>query len=276
MHIPRIWMKSTIDERRPDGQSVKLVAWGWGDDPDSAWKSAVERLERLVGRVRGGEPLPDFYEYSQRPLREEILDTIPGSSPSEPAAIITRNAYGAQILNVPDLLFLDIDFEPQGVFKRLFGKRKSPEDIALDKLREALDRESATFRIYRTASGLRAMAIDRTFDPKSGDVQDLMKRTGADPAFARMCVAQNSFRARLTPKPWRCGCPLPPGRHPRQDGEMQDRFAEWLRGYETASARHATCRYLETLGHATPDSSMQSRIDRHDRATRCAEPLDLA
>ncbi len=275
MHIPRIWMKSSVDQRRPDGQTVKLIAWGWGEDPDAAWKSAVERLERLVGRVRGGEPLPSFYEYSQRPLREEILDTIHRATPNEPAAIITRNAYGAQILNVPDLLFLDIDFEPQSVFKRLFGKRKSPEDIALEKLRDALNRESATFRIYRTASGLRAMAIDRTFDPKSGDVQDLMKRTGTDPAFARMCIAQKSFRARLTPKPWRCNCTLPPGRHPRDD-DAQRVFDNWLREYEAATQRHATCRYLETIGNANPSPALRSLVDLHDSAARSDASLPLA
>ncbi len=90
-----------------------------------------------------------------------------------------------------------------------------------------------------------------------------------------MCLAQKSFRARLTPKPWRCNCTLPPGRHPR-DGEAQRVFDNWLREYETAAHRHATCRYLETIGNANPLSTMRQIVDLHDRLTRSGESLPLA
>lgn len=276
MHIPRIWMKITADEQRPDGRPIRLTVWGWGDDEHSARDIAARRLTRLAERIRRGEPFPDKYTYGDRPLREEILDTITGASTGDPAAIITRNIYGAQILNTATLLFLDIDVQPTSGFKRFFARR-SADDEALDKLRQALRQHAAaTFRIYKTAAGFRALAIDRPFDPKGRDTQDLMKATGADPAFAQLCIIQNSFRARLTPKPWRCNCPVPPDHHPRDEGDARQRFAAWLTDYEKASSRHASCRYLETIGNANPATASRPLIDLHDRTTRCDQDLPLA
>lgn len=120
------------------------------------------------------------------------------------------------------------------------------------------------------------MAIDREFDPTGREVQELMQTTGTDPAFSRLCLAQRSFRARLTPKPWRCNAPLPPGQHPRLDGELRQRFASWLREYEKISLGYATCRYLETLGNGSPKHHASKLLEIHDRITRCNEPLPLA
>ncbi len=252
--------------------------WGWGADGTAARNGAADRLRRALERIRSGQPFPDNYGYGSRPLREEILQTFAGAS-GEPDAVISRNSYGAQVLNTARLLFLDVDIGTPGFFQRLsslFGA-PSAEGLALDKLRNALRQYGrATFRIYRTASGLRAMAIDREFDPTSRDVQELMKATATDPAFSQLCRSQRSFRARLTPKPWRCHVSLPPGRHPRLDVQMQQRFASWLRQYEDRSLRYGTCRYIETVGSGSPGQNARKLLELHDRATRCNEPLPLA
>lgn len=138
------------------------------------------------------------------------------------------------------------------------------------------DTVMATFRIYRTASGFRVMAIDRDFNPTGHDVQELMKHTKTDPAFSQLCLAQRSFRARLTPKPWRCHLRTPPGQHPRQDIGMQRRFAEWIVKYERAGAGYATCRFVETLGAGRASGDARTLQELHDRATRCDERLPLA
>jgi hypothetical protein len=134
----------------------------------------------------------------------------------------------------------------------------------------------ATFRIYRTASGLRAMAIDRDFDPAGRDAQELMKATGTDPAFSQLCMVQRSFRARLTPKPWRCKSSNPPNEYPRPEGEPRSRFATWLKEYEERSKGYATCRYLETIGSGSARGGAGKLLELHDRLTRCGEPLPLA
>lgn len=279
MHIPRVWAKATATERTPDGDSVPVSVWGWGDDESTAKRGAADRLKRVLERLRKGEKFPDRYAYGHRPLREEILRAIPSENGTDVTAVLTRNSYGAEVLNTARLLFLDIDLPEMpwsSRFRRLFGGA-SPHDEVLPKLRQQLQQYGmATFRIYRTASGFRVMAIDREFDPAGFDVQQLMKKTGTDPAFAQLCLAQRSFRARLTPKPWRARMRPPPGEYPRHDSEIQRHFADWLAKYEKTAPGFATCRYLETVGSgfASVDAGILQQL--HDRATRCDELLPLA
>lgn len=280
MHIPRIWARADAEVDAPGRGALPLVAWGWGEDEAGARREADARLERLAGRVRRGEPFPDAYAYGSRPIREEILETIGGSA--APRAVLTRNRYGATVLNAARLLFLDVDLpdgggEP-GFLGRLFGG-KSPDAAALDKLRGALDRAGkGPFRLYRTAGGFRALATGREFDPAGSEAQDLMKATGTDPWFVRLCLAQKSFRARLTPKPWRLGLKPPPGEYPREDPEGEQRFQEWLAEYEQASKGYATCRFLETVGKGgmVGDAVAEDLVTLHDRMSRAGESLPLA
>lgn len=278
MNIPRAWAKASGEAKFPDGRLFRVSVWGWADDDATARIGAAERLRRVLERIRAGQPFPEKYGYGNRPLREEILETFPGSSDG-PEAVVSRNSYGAQVLNASRLLFLDVDIAAGNLgqwISRLFGA-PSAEEKALAKLRDALRRYGrATFRIYRTASGLRALAVDRQFDPAGREAQDLMQATGTDAAFSRLCLAQRSFRARLTPKPWRCGVSLPPGRHPRLEAETQQRFSSWLRQYEDRSLRYATCHYLETVGDGSPGQNARKLLEHHDRVTRCNEPLPLA
>lgn len=279
MQIPRVWIKASGEGKLPDGNVVPISLWGWGQDEAEARGNGVDRLKRVLERIGRGEPFPDTYGYGTRPVREEILETLALDALGEPSAVITRNGYGVQVLNTDRLLFLDIDLPLPGLsdrIRQMFGGASS-EQKAISRLRDSLRSHSnATFRLYRTAAGLRAIAIDREYDPTAQDVQDLMQATGTDPAYARLCRVQRSFRARLTPKPWRCNSPPPPGRYPRTDAGIQKQFTAWLTRYEEASARHATCRYLETIGNASPGGDASRLIEIHDRTTRCNEPLPLA
>jgi hypothetical protein len=281
MHIPPVWVNAKSDGRTPDGRRLPVSVWGWGNDHGSARKEAESRLQRLLARIGRGDPFPDRYGYGSRPLREEILEIFESEIPGQPEAILTRNSYGAKVVNTARLLFLDIDLEPtpflEGILRRFRPGRDTAEERALTRLRGVLQSSGrTTFRVYRTASGFRVMAIDREFDPVGADAQQLMKATGTDPAFTRLCMAQRSFRARLTPKPWRCNVPLPPGEHPRLDDEARRRFASWITEYEKASTGYATCRYLETIGTGRPGGLKSRLLELHDRVTRCSEPLPLA
>jgi hypothetical protein len=279
VNIPRAWAQASGEGRTPDQRTLPVTTWGWGDDDDDARREAAGRLQRLLERITRGDPFPPAYGYGTRPLREEILETVAGPPASPPVAVLTRNAYGAVVLNTARVLFLDIDRPPATFLERLgglLGRERSAGDVVPDTLRAALGASGATFRVYRTASGLRAMAIDREFEPAGPASQALMTATATDPAFARLCAAQHSFRARLTPKPWRCRCTAPPGHHPRVDDGVRRRFAAWLGDYEQASRRHATCRYLETIGTGRATTTARRLVEVHDRLTRCHEALPLA
>jgi hypothetical protein len=134
-------------------------------------------------------------------------------------------------------------------------------------------------RVYRTPAGLRLLALHRRFDPREPEVAEAFKALGVDPAYARMCHRQNCFRARLTPKPWRLG--LPRLRAPcaaawrLEHAELPERRA-WISAYERASAGHAACRYLETLGQGPLDAGAEQIRQVHDQACRAEQELPLA
>lgn len=256
--------------------------WGWGDDAPAAQRCAEDRLERVIARVARSESLDKGYGYPGVPLREEVIETLgDGQDESGVRAVVTRNGYGAQVLNASNMLFLDVDREPSGsgVFGRLFGKGKVgvTDSAGYRKLVDVLEREGgATFRIYETAAGLRVMAVDRLFDPLGETTGRLMRASGTDVNYARLCELQKSFRARLTPKPWRCGVGNPPGRHPRNDATDRRAFAGWLDAYQSAASSHATCRYLDSVGSGATLAALEPLIDLHDAMSGAYEQLPLA
>jgi hypothetical protein len=103
-----------------------------------------------------------------------------------------------------------------------------------------------------------------------------MQAARVDPAFRQLCRVQQSFRARLTPKPWRCGYVVPPTHYPRETADDRQRFAEWLAGYDVACAGWATCRFTESVGTGAPAPALETVIRLHDGLTRCEEDLPLA
>jgi hypothetical protein len=280
MDIPRHWARQEGEARGPDGRRRPLMAWGWSAvSRGEAADLARQRLAGLVARVQQGLGLPRGYAYGSRPVREEIVDEIRGADGA--TAVLTRNGYGSLVLNAARALFLDVDLPepgPVSTVARWLGRRAGDGETAvLGRLREALGRESrASFRIYRTAAGFRVLAIDPEFTPGSPESERLMEAAGADRAFAALCRTQRSFRARLTPKPWRCGLPAPPGSHPRESPDVRRRFDAWLAGYEAACRTRATCRFVEAVGSGWPHREIGRILDVHDEITRAGEPLPLA
>jgi len=280
VNIPRFWAAARGEARR-GGHTLALLCWGWSNESrGEAEARARESLARLVQRVLRGEDLPRGYGYGTRPLREEIIEELRGAD-GELAGIVTRNAYGALVLNASRALFIDVDLPPArraGLFRRWFGEREpDPAEASLTSLREALRAQpGASFRLYRTAAGFRVLATDPLFQPGDPASRALFEKAGADPAFVRLCGLQRSFRARLTPKPWRCGRPQPPGRHPREDADAAARFARWLVDYEIASASYATCRFLECVGRERVNPEIAPLLRLHDEASGASSGRPLA
>ena len=282
MKIPKYWTRREGDVQRPDGTRLRLFAWGWsGTSPREAEGRAGDRFRSLQQRVTQGLELPRRYGYGSRPVREQILEEIPGPD-DQPDAILTRNSYGSVVLNAARAMFVDVDLPAPSGFslKRMFGwgggAAKGP-DAVLDRLRDALRGSGgATFRVYRTAAGFRLLATDRVFAPASSDSESVMRATGADPAFVQLCRVQDSFRARLTPKPWRVGEKPPPGQFPRDGRDQEAAFAAWLERYERAAASRATCRFVETVGSGWPHPEIAPIVHLHDERTKAESDLPLA
>jgi len=284
MKIPRFWIRREGDVPHPDGRQLHLFAWGWSETSASdAEARAAERFRSLQQRVSQGLDLPRGYAYGDRPVREQIIQEIAGRD-GQPDALLTRNTYGSLVLNAARSMFVDVDAPPTssgvggGLFKSLFGGGGSkPSDAHLDRLRDTLRSSGAgSFRVYRTAAGYRLLATDRLYTPGSSESESLMRQVGADPAFIQLCRIQDSFRARLTPKPWRIGKTAPPGDFPREDARVQRAFEQWLQEYERAAGSKATCQFVETIGDGSIHPDVAHIVQLHDDRTRATSSLPLA
>lgn len=285
MKIARFWKVSRIYVNRPDGRQMDVAAWGWSaDDPAEAQRQAEERSQRSAKRIAAGEPFPDTYDsYGDRPAREEILREIKNDE-GETIAMLTRNRYGAVVLNTADLMFIDIDVPPApplGIFdaiKSLFGNKPEDSFVAAHKRIAAVaaSRPEYTIRMYRTFAGFRCAVVNKRIKPGTPESDALLSAFGSDPLYVRLCKNQESFRARLTPKFWRCGYESPRGRFPFRDEAEKEMYRNWERAYEQASHGYSTCVFVDQFGNDRTVADFKGLIELHDRDTRSESRLPLA
>ncbi len=122
-----------------------------------------------------------------------------------------------------------------------------------------------SFRLYRTHSGMRLLFTDRSHDPTSPEALGLLEDLGSDPLYRRMTQRQECFRARLTPKPWRCECDRPPNRFPWVDEAAEAEYRQWERIYAQRSQGYVTCRFVESFGGAALHEHASVVVEIHDR-----------
>lgn len=223
-------------------------------------------------------PTNEIY-YPPRSLPEQTIDEIACLDSLD--AVVTRNHYGSLVLNAYHALFIDVDLPAPGNPARPGGvvgdeSRESWQTIFEDLCTVLGSERDIGFRIYRTAAGFRVLSTTHEFEPGSESARSLMTSVGADDAFVRLCGTQKTFRARLTPKPWRCGTTHPPNQFPRQSPDEQRRFTEWLTQYECACRHRATCRFLAHVGAQEAHERVAPIIEFHDRETRAFKALELA
>jgi len=276
MKIPRYWSRANYEMRDARGDLHTFCGLSWSSQsPEDARAKAMAQAESIGAKFVGGVPL-SRYEYGRRPRPEPVVEEI--SLHGSVVACITRNRYGALVLNCPDTLFVDIDFPPPTLpsalssFLNLF--RSSRENPGPDKhARETLSKisqwsksnSSYAFRVYRTHAGLRVVFTDKLYAPDSPEVSLLFEQLGADPLYARLTRYQDCFRARLTPKPWRISVPNISIRYPWRSPEEENTFARWEEGYQKASVKYRTCSLLRKFGPLEPeDPRIAKVVEIHD------------
>jgi hypothetical protein len=111
MIVPAHWSEATV-AGTVDARRVKVKRFGWSDvDEATAERMATARATEALARLQRGEPVSrrepkvPYNGAEGVPIREEIVRRIGDT-------VITRNSYGALCLNTPDVLFIDVDFEP--------------------------------------------------------------------------------------------------------------------------------------------------------------------
>lgn len=237
--------------------------------------------------------------YHQRRSSESVLDKLPG------IGIVTRNRYGAEILNADTVLFMDWDVptrdlhefvpKPQGFLatlrKTVLGL-SSTQDAAAHQAMQAwtqnektkLETKIATqikeldlsLRLYETRNGLRGIVTSSLFKPEDDLSQDLMTYLEVDKLYMRLCRLQGTFRARLTPKFWRIGIRERPTHRPPENPKEQQRMQQWLEMYNNKSSSYATARFIGQFGTNTNDPVILETIKLHDTRCKALQALELA
>lgn len=192
-------------------------------------------------------------------------------------------------MNADSMMFVDID-RPQpapappanlkSLFSGLFGNPAgSPVkvvDPVLDAVRGVTERQRLSARLYRTAAGYRVLITDRRFHAKTSEAEALLNEFAADPLYVRLCRLQESFRARLSPKPWRINMGQPPVDFPFETSAAQVRYRDWEREYESQAAGYATCAYQSSFGAGYVLPEFAALIRFHDEQTKATSALPLA
>lgn len=319
MIVPNYWAEARASVR-VKGRGVTLRRFGWSDTSlANAQAQAELRVAEAAQRAASGEQVPRrerklaYNGAEGLPIREEVLAR-------HGEAVITRNAYGARCLNVPDLLIADVDFDTKpppvqrlglelmlilvgiatglmvgkGLIAVIGGLAMyvSGSFVARLLFRRSLDASAGyarrrmrdfiaahpdwRLRVYRTPAGLRLIATHARLLPTSEAARTFFKAAGVDPVYARMCLNQNCFRARLSAKPWRIGIhdhlkprpgvwPIAPERTAARE--------DWVRRYEREAEAYAACRYEETLGGGTDDAGLAALVALHDAESKVLDDI---
>jgi hypothetical protein len=276
MNFPPFWAR---------GASGDFFCWRWSSNSAAeAQVLANEAAQQLAERFAHGEkPQKHGGYYPNRPVREPVLQEIKNDA-GELAAVITRNSYGCLVLNTARVMFVDVDLpepKPAGLFKKLFGKSDAApvvtQDGAIAKI-ESWTRNNPDWgwHIYRTRAGLRLLATHALFDPEATASDGVFDALGADPLYRQLCKTQKCFRARLTPKPWRCGLKRKPERWPFLDTRAEKSYEKWDAQYQSMSFNWATCELVKKIGNDTVHPAVQPILKLHDDMTKVESKLKLA
>jgi len=280
MRLYRYWARATEEIEGKQARKIHRFA-GSNRSQADALARAQAKAKDAVATVLASQPF-ERYEYSDRPLREEIVRE---SRDGGKTWAITRNAYGSLVLNTASVFFADIDDrkpERTGLTTRILGwvlrrrTEKPPRSIEVaDHCTEVLNRRDMAGRLYRTAAGHRLVVTTQSFEPESRESLALLKELGSDELYVALCQKQECFRARLTPKAWRCGADPPPSRYPWRDEAEESEYREWERDYHEVSNAHTTCRLVSEVGRYRVDRSIAPLVQLHDEWA-CKDGLPLA
>jgi len=196
---------------------------------------------------------------------EEILATVEGDR-----AAVTRSHSGYRVVNTPDVGFVDIDFNTD------YDPLPQQEESLAGLRRWVAGHTGQNWRMYKTAGGLRAMRTDAC-QPLDDDFDAICKEVGADDYYRELCHKQKMFRARLTPKPIRCGIVWPRWNH--YDGGWSDfdrpRIPEIIQAYELLAKAYKTCELVEVIGAGEIHPDLKPVMELHDSACKVFDDVPL-
>ena len=309
MKLARYWSRGNGEAIDPDGERIRITARGWSDESiELARVRAREVAQRAAQRLAAYPGDKKRYQYGDRPLPEPILQEFKNGG-ATPYAVVTRNAYGALVLNSDHLMFIDIDREDPapstasgtglesaitGLFSSLFGHSapaaapapaQAPPGVVND-IQQIAQRRGLSVRVYKTAAGYRGLVTNKPFDAGTSATEDVLREFGADRMYMHLCRVQESFRARLTPKPWRCHFHKPPVEFPFETPQSRSRVSPLGKPvqFEIRELRHVPvhhhggigrhhCRVPGPTGLSRPRNQGDQRTAASVKSDRKAGPV---
>ncbi len=264
MKIYKYW---TVEKQKIliNGVEQEVTCYGGSNvSVEDARGKAREKAQKIQRKIAGERHLFEDYEVE---IREEILQTIDDHS------IVTRNRYGARVLNVESLMILDID-KPKpsgGLFKKKDTRPPKEQIFEMVKTLATTKYKDIGFRIYETYQGARVIVLGKEFNPRDGASKKMMDEFNCDPLYTMLCVRQGCYRARLTPKPSRMKFRGFKVKYPREGGDSE--FQNWVSEYENMSRSFSVCKLIEQVGASY---SMNDVVMLHDDVTGVSYPQRLA
>jgi hypothetical protein len=264
MKIYKYW---TIEKQKIliDGVEQEVTCYGGSNvSVEDAQAKAREKAQKIQRKIAGERHLFEDYEVE---IREELLQTIDDHS------VVTRNRYGARVLNVESLMILDID-KPKpsgGLFKKKDTRPPKEQIFEMVKTLATTKYKDLGFRIYETYQGARVIVLGKEFNPRDGSTKKMMDEFNCDPLYALLCVRQGCYRARLTPKPSRMKFRGFKVKYPREGDDSE--FQSWMSEYENMSRSFSVCKLIEQVGTSY---SMNDVVMLHDDVTGVNYPQQLA
>lgn len=279
MKIYRYWQEKTIIET-VDGTEKKLYFRAGADaSPEAAAQALEEKIRKYHAVISAWEnhtALPEKVrqeEYAS-PICEELCHKIDDRN------LVTRNRYGALVLNSEELLFLDVDRVPctfKENLRRLFRLSiPDAQERLLARLESYLhlpEFQGVGIRVYTTAKGFRVLlSLPGLETLRSPGMKTLFRQFFTDPLYAELCRKQQCFRARLTPKPARIGMKTMIKFHFPYQAKDQPAIDAFLEEYTRRSENFAVCRLTAQLGKRFSSPA----IEYHDQLTGCDHRRPLA
>lgn len=218
---------------------------------------AVQKFDLVQNKIYAKKNKLEDYEVEIREEQVQVIDEF---------AVITRNRYGAHVLNTEKLMILDVDTPPTS-FLDLFAKKTEQWKIdklinAVDKLHKSLNEKSISFRIYKTCKGFRVILVGKDITAEEELAHKISKALNVDKLYWLLCKKQNCYRARLTPKPSRIKHKAIRINFP-DCLDKKDEILAWEKAYLEKANNFSVCKFIKEIGN----NSCNSLVSLHDNHT---------
>ncbi|PHS05158.1 MAG: hypothetical protein COA88_12765 [Kordia sp.] len=266
MRIFKYWIEHSKDLYLGNTKQTSKVFGGSNISSNDAIKDAEIKLLKAQKIINGELKKDEDYEAD---IIEEIIEIIDDDN------IVTRNRYGALVLNSKRLMFIDIDDYSRTLFEIIFKKNTHIKELLLKRIEKTANKGKYSelgFRVYETFKGYRVLITNKEFNPRSKESKKIMSDFNSDYLYRWLCIKQNCYRARLTPKPYRMKHKAIRVVYPNRTEIQQKDHLNWVKLYDHNSQQFSSCNLVKEFGKTRTNRA----IEYHDRLTGISNHLKLA